>query len=390
MANVTPAESAQSELPESVPAEVAALGKPERVYLPDEKQFKRNRTLVRVFFGGCGLLLAGLALTAGFLGAYKPDPTGTLRVVPLVLVGLSLPFFMVALWFGAARWGDAWWGPRTFLVYPDALVELRGGRHRIIPWKTIGALLPTAPLLDPHRFAVQSGGPLSFGSSVRDHEALCDTIKQRARGRGAPAAGWSAGHSMGDEAARAELAAAVPTAHFLARQLGGGVFRVTLLGKKLLFNRMKEGDGAGEPRANVAPLVTMGMAGGLISGFNTWAATARRKAFLEEKAALDRADADTLVRYAAAVEGSFALAPEEVRTLDIDPPSLLKHLFKGLDGTRQACLIKLAHARFGELTLELLSDEDTLTAIKELPQLVGAAVCVNVTYSYSQCAFVAK
>jgi hypothetical protein len=182
---------------------------------------------------------------------------------------------MVALWFGAARWGDAWWGPRTFLVYPDALVELRGGRHRIIPWKTIGALLPSAPLLAPYRFAVESGGPLSLDTTVRDHEALCDTIKQRARGRGAAAAGWSAGYSLADEAARAEMAAAVPTAHFLARQLGGGVFRVTLLGKKLLFNRMKEGDGLGGQGVNVAPLVTMGMAGGLIGGFNTWAATAR-------------------------------------------------------------------------------------------------------------------
>jgi hypothetical protein len=84
------------------------------------------------------------------------------------------------------------------------------------------------------------------------------------------------------------------------------------------------------------------------------------------------------------------LSPEDVRTLDIDPPSLLKHLFKGAGGTRQACLIKLAHARFGELTLELLSDEDTLTAIKELPRLIGDAVRVNVAYSYSQCAFVAK
>jgi hypothetical protein len=389
MASVTHAESAQSELPESVPAEVAALGKPERVYLPDDKQFQRKRMLVRVVAGACGLLLAGLALTADFLGAPKPDATGTVRVLPLVLIGAALPFFLVAMWFGGARWGEAW-GPRTFLVYPDALVELRGGRHRIIPWTTLGSLLPSVPLLASYRFAVESGGPLSFDTTVCDHEALSGTIKQRADGRGAAAAGWSAGHSLEDEAVRAEMAAAVPTAHFLARQLGGGVFRVALLGKKLLFNRIKAGDGVGEPRPNVAPLVTMGMAGGLIGGFATWAATARRKAFLEEKAALDRADASTLVQYAAAVEGSFVVSPEEVRTLDIDPPSFLKHLFKGAGGTRQACLIKLSHARFGELTLELLSDEDTLTAIKELPRLIGAAVRVNVTYSYSQCAFVAK
>jgi hypothetical protein len=390
MPNVSPTEPTPSELPTPVPEEVAALGKPERVHLPDQKQFERNCLLARVLSGAVGLMLAVFAILILCLAKHKPDLTGVADVVPLGLIGAAVPFIALAICFRGARWGDSWWGPRTFLVYPDALVELRGGRHRTIPWKTIGAQLPAVPLAAPYRFAVERGGPLSFDKTVGDHEALFATIKKRAHGQGAAAVVWTGGDSLADETAQAEMATAVPSKPFLVHQLGGSIFRVTALGKRLLFNKLKEGDGLAEYRPNMGPVVALGAVGGLIGGFNTWMATARRHAYLDEKQQLDRADAKTLLAYAAEVAGSFAISPEEVRTIDLDPPSLWKHLFKGIDGTRQACLLKLSHVRCGDLLLELLSDEDVLTAVQELQRIFGEAVRVNVTYSYSQCAFVAK
>src|SRR5579872_5474044 len=44
-------------LPAGVPAEVAALGNPEQVHAPDERQARRNRLLLRGMLGALGLIV---------------------------------------------------------------------------------------------------------------------------------------------------------------------------------------------------------------------------------------------------------------------------------------------------------------------------------------------
>jgi hypothetical protein len=360
-------------LPADVPSDVAALGTPQQVHLPDEVQLRRNDLLLRIMAGCTALVLLAIAGLHFFL-LYQPfgsdpPPREVALSVGIGCAVLGLLFMATAIWFRASRW----WRPRTYLVYEHVLVELSAQRHRIIPWKNIGPPKPSSALLIYYRFPVQDDRCLSFDNTVTDHEALCATIVSKAvEGRVQVA--------LGDASTLAEMAGAQPGPFVVVARLskGKGVFRVSMLGKRLLFYRVKAAPG----------VATQPVSRG---GFNAWKEARIRQAYLDEMQLLAKADALTLVQLAAANPGSFAVAPEDVRELRIDPPSWWKHFFCGVAGTDQEALLTLVHERLGTMQLALLSREDVRTATVEFPKIFReSAVRINVEWSHSQCCFVRK
>jgi hypothetical protein len=356
-----------------VPAEVAALGYPEQTHEPDEGQARRNRLLLRGMVGALGLVVLALA---GFLWWASDNPAPHLPP-PDAALGIAIAFAVLGLLSTAtslAPWGGRWATPATFLVYEDVLVELRGGRHRIIPWEKVGSQRQTSPLTVSYRFPVRGGKALSFDDTVRGHKLLCDTIRDRAAERRSRAA-------YGGEAALAEMAAARPGPFFLAQRIAGGegVFRVTVLGNRLLFYKMAYGAG-----------VSAGPPADQVGAIQAWAQAELRQKFLAEMRVLEESDAPTLLYLAAENDGSFAASAEDVRGLQIDPPSAAKQWLHGLYDTPHEGLLRLTHVRLGAMTLALLDREHVLLATKELPRLFGGAVKINVVWSHSACAYVGK
>jgi hypothetical protein len=356
-----------------VPAEVAALGNPEQVHAPDERQARRNRLALRGMLGALGL---GVLALAGFLWWASDNPAPHFPP-PDVALGLAFAFAVLGLLSTAASlapWGGRWAAPPTLLVYADVLVELRGGRHRIIPWEKVGAQRQTSPLLVSYRFPVQGGKAVSFDDTVRGHKVLCETIRDRTVERRSLVA-------FGGEAALAEMAAAQPGPSFLAQRIEGdeGVFRITVLGDRLLFYKMAYGAGvsAGPPAEQAGAI-------------QAWARANLHQKYLDEMQILEAADAATLLYLAAENEESFAASAKDVRELHIDPPSTAKQWLHGLSDVPHEGLLKLVHARQGAMTLALLDREHVLLATKELPRLFGAVVKSNVVWSHSACHFVGK
>jgi hypothetical protein len=187
--------------------------------------------------------------------------------------------------------------------------------------------------------------------------------------------------AFGGEAALAEMAAAQPGPFFLARHIADdeGVFRVTVLGNRLLFYKMAYGAG-----------VTAGPPADEVNGLQGWAQAEMRDKFLAEMQVLEESDAATLLYLAAENEESFAASAADVRELCIDPPTPAKSLLHGLSDAPHEGLLRLTHARRGALTFALLDREHVLLATKELPRLFGDAVKVNVAWSHTAYKFVAK
>jgi hypothetical protein len=317
-------------LPAGVPAAVAALGPPDQTHAPDEDQSRRNRLLLRGLVGGVGLVVLALA---GFLWWASDNPSPHLPP-PDTALGVAIAFAVLGLLSAAtslAPWGERFATPPTFLVYEDALVELRGGRHRIIPWEKVGSQRQVGGLSVTYRFPVQGGKPVAFDDTVRGHKLLCETIRDRAAERRSRVA-------FGGEAALAAMSAARPGPFFLARRLSGdeGVFRVTVLGDRLLFYKMAYGAG-----------VIAGPAADEPAGLQGWAQAEVRDKFLAEMQVLEESDAATLLYLAAENEESFAVSAEDVREARIDPAPKAKSLLQGLSAPPHEGLLRLTHARRG-------------------------------------------
>src|SRR5882672_8020279 len=96
-------------LPPGVPAEVAALGNPERVHAPDEHQIRRTRLLFRVLCG-CGAAIF-FAITGSQLFLLSRSPSANLppREVMLgIAIGagvLALLQIAIAYLFTGTHWG---------------------------------------------------------------------------------------------------------------------------------------------------------------------------------------------------------------------------------------------------------------------------------------------
>jgi hypothetical protein len=354
-------------LPPGVPAEVAALGKPEQVHAPDPKQARHNRARLRGTIACLGLL--GLAL-GGFLWWASDNPAPHLPS-PDVALGLAIGFGALGLLTTVAAFSPRG-GPATFLVYENVLVELSGGRHRIIPWEKVGSLRQNSYLVLTYHFPVQGERDVRFDSAVRDHAALAVAIQDRAAERRSLIA-------FGGAEALAEMSAAQPGHSFLAEGVAGakGVFRITVLGDRLLYYPLVNGAGRASPQDASA---------GTLQG---WAQAELHRKYREEIEILEEADAATLLWLAAENDGSFAVAAADVRELHIDPPPR-PHLLQGLADPTHEGFLKLVHARRGTVTVALLDREHVLQATKELPRLFGDAVKVNVVWSHSACHFVGK
>jgi hypothetical protein len=94
-------------LPAGVPAEVAALGSPEQVHAPDQRQARRSRLLLRGLAAALGLTVLALA---GLLwwAADNPAPHWP---PPDVALGVAFAFAVLGLLTTATSfvpWGGRW------------------------------------------------------------------------------------------------------------------------------------------------------------------------------------------------------------------------------------------------------------------------------------------
>jgi hypothetical protein len=360
-----------AQLPRGAPTEVAALGPPEQVHAADEDQFRRNVILLRLLCACAGLMCFAVA---GFFGYVLKHPFGDSPPPEEVSLGIAVGSGILGLLFlGVAILFRGSCASRTYLVYDAVLVELDSGGHRIIPWEKIGERQQGSPFVVSYCFPVQGGKALAFDNTLHQAGLLCQTIQDRTASRGVQ-------RGFDPRADLTEMAAATPGAFVMALRFGGNkeVFRITILGDRLLFYRVAASAGYFVNSSS--------QAGGLWGG----SPTPQRQRFLDEMQRLEHADAPTLIRFAAENEGSFVLSAADFDEITIDPPSFLKNFLHGLDGVRPECLvnIKLAHEK--PILLAVLSRQGVLVAAEEFPRLFGAAVKVNIVWSHSSCAFVGK
>jgi hypothetical protein len=373
-------------LPAGVPADVTALGDPDQVYATDAA---RHRGVRRLGQGLIALLVVTLLALAGFhfYVAEHPLPAydlsrGAAHGAGVGVVGVSLVLAVAGVVGTSTTWGRRLWGPRSYLVYPDVVVELRPGWHRVITLEQVGAGERNI-LAGAYRFPVEGAGALAFDDTVHDAAALAATIKERAAERRRRV-------DFGDEAKLAEMRCASPGPSVLSRALHGrpgNVYRITLLADRLLFQCLGAAVLSDAP-PNPAPF-TMGLAGALIGGFNTWAHAAAREKTIAELRRLEEADGPTLVRLALEKEGSFVAELPEVRELRLEPLSAVANFFSSPRGVEQVCALRIEHVRHGRLTLALLSRDDVMTVVGPWAEVFGEVLTVAIAWSHSRCAFIA-
>jgi hypothetical protein len=376
-------------LPAGVPADVAARGDPEGANACDEEQYERNRTLVQIFFGLLAFLFLAVAVFHLYT-LYQPVngydlSEATARGIGIGTAILAVLFFAGGVVLPGTGWAAGWWRPRTYLVHEDVLVEVWSGQHRAIPWEKVGEGEFNA-VVGRYRFPVAGGRALTFDSTLREHETFARTIKEYAAARRF----WVA---FGDEAALSEMKAASVGPSVLACTLGRApvVYRMTLLGERLLFYQAGWVELCDHP--DPVPIPAMGLAGGLISGFNALARAHARQKSEELRRRVEAADAPTLVKIAQEQEGSFVASPADVSEIRLDPPRTspgLASFLAGTNGPEQTCLLGIEHARQGSLRFALLSRDHVLTIVGEWAKVFGEAVKVNVAWSHSKCTFVSK
>jgi hypothetical protein len=288
----------------------------------------------------------------------------------MTLGGGSLGIVTMAL--GVAllvRRGASGTSTRLF-VYPDALVELCKERCRMIPWDKIGPPELGRGFFSTYRCAVDGGRDLTFDDGIRDHAGLCKSIETKVM--------ESRRHlAFGGDEIVTEMAAAELGPSLLAQKLGAGseLYRVTLMGRRLLFYRVKTPCLTEEPRP---------MAGWL----EAWVHADMRRKYLEEMHRVEQADASTLLALAQENEGSFVASAADLRRASLDPPSYAKFFWHGPDRVRQECLLTLDDRRYGRMALALLAREDVMKVANDWPTALGDAVESHVAWSHSACAFV--
>ncbi len=373
-------------LPAGVPGDVTALGDPEQVYATDALQ---HQGLHRLAQGVIALLMVALLAIAGFhfyvaehpIPAYRLSP-GVARGVGIGVGMVSLVLAVASIVFTSTTWGRSLRGPRTYLVYPHLIVELRPGWHRVIPLEQIGAD-ERIILSRVYRFPVEGARALAFDDTVHDAAALAATIKERAAQRRRRV-------DFGDETKLAEMRSATPGPSVLAlavHERAGNVYRITLLADRLLFQCL-----GAAVLSDVAPSPTpgtMGLTGALIGGFNTWAHAAARQKTLAELRRLEAADGPTLVQYALEKEGSFVAELPDVRELRLEPLSTVVRFFSSPPGVEQVCALGIEHARQGRLTLALLSRDEVMTVVGPWAEVFGEVLTIAIAWSHSRCAFIA-
>jgi hypothetical protein len=354
-------------LPAGMPEDVAALGEPEAVYPPEEKQVAFNRTLVYVCAGLATSLLLGVAALMFF--AYLNPSFGTNRppdaVFLLVGAGLLLAgvfFFGAALWYTNSAHGINRWGPRTYLVYRDVLAEVFPDHHRIIPLEKLRAPDVKTAIVTVYRFPVAGERALTFDNTVRDHTRFCELLQARSAER-------RFRESFGDESVLFGLCRARigPSVLAVNCKFVGEVFRITVLGDRLLFYKVANGGG-------LSPTRPPNPFGGLVGAISIWAHAQASQKFLQEMREVERADAATLLDLAARNDGSFVVGADDVRKARLNPPSAVRQFLFGARGTEQHGLVQLVHAKKGDMTLALLSAEDAATVREWWPRILGQAL----------------
>jgi uncharacterized protein DUF6585 len=132
----------------------------------------------------CGFVaLAGLGPAAmSFYFLWHPFGTNP-PPREVMMIGGSAFVLMSAVLAGLALWVRT----LTYLVFPQALVEMRGARSRIFRWDEITELFEE-PQGTTHFRIVVGGRRKSIASIVQNRQALAETIAARVTGRLLPPA----------------------------------------------------------------------------------------------------------------------------------------------------------------------------------------------------------
>jgi hypothetical protein len=164
------------------------------------------------------------------------------------------------------------------------------------------------------------------------------------------------------------LARSSMTYHFDARYartfLPNYVHRVFLTDNELLLVNFKVNNL--EPN-RVATQTTMAMGGGLIPALVGWAAAAHAQAKLEKMNNLFAgADQARVRQYLAETRQGFTMSLADVKCAVLERPGFFD--FAGADCK---AILRLKHARWGEMTFHLLTLDDLATATPELVARLG-------------------
>jgi hypothetical protein len=174
------------DLPYKVPAAVAQLGEPERVFMPRKGCAPINLTLGLTL--GIGAVLFCIGAGAMYFATKQP---GTDETTKQMLLAMSVVVFLIGLAILAGALFLATGGADNklvFLIFPDQIVELSSKAHRIIPWNKLGTIPDDASFgsigqLKYFRFSTGTKQNLYFDHSTPNHDELAELIRNRIAGK---------------------------------------------------------------------------------------------------------------------------------------------------------------------------------------------------------------
>jgi hypothetical protein len=161
------------DLPYKVPAAVAQIGEPERVFMPRKGCAPINLTLGLTL--GIGAVLFCIGAGAMYFATKQP---GTDETTKQMLLAMSVVVFLIGLAILAGALFLATGGADNklvFLIFPDQIVELSSKAHRIIPWNKLGTIPDDASFgsigqLKYFRFSTGTKQNLYFDHSTPNHD----------------------------------------------------------------------------------------------------------------------------------------------------------------------------------------------------------------------------
>jgi len=336
-----------------LPAEIASLGTPERVFTPGTGKappLAGSVLAVSIGLGGVAFWACAAVLMGWIVLGGNPPPreAALFGGLPCMLLGTA-----ALLW---AAW-DLLGGSiknQAYALFPQALVELHPRRHRVIRWEDLGIPVTTKVAgQTAYRAAVRGAAPLYFDYTLPEHEALRRAISAR--------------HflvALGGDERLLSLPVAVPARHFLAQHWGPmgvplATYRVSRVGDFALLLRV--GDGVSDdPQGSAAknPALAFGGVGGALAGLREFVDQNKYEQFQKNMQRVEGASERELLDHAADLDGSFVVSAAKVQ---LAPPAS----WQQLGGCSIAGRLQLDHSGEAPRVLELLRTADLATA-KEL------------------------
>jgi hypothetical protein len=353
-ASTTASTTAFASAARQLPPEIANLGAPDEVFdLASSKHSSQTKVLIvvcLVFMVICfGIAFPMLAAGIKPFGANPPPPAIAFGFGGLCLVlGMGLAYGAYYFAYKSRA------GAEAYYLFPETLAVHSPAGTRLIEWRRIGPEKPASSFNPQHVFPVDGDADIRFDHAAAEHDALEMAITHRST-----KARWTL-------LLTAEVAAALSDSQsgpwFLAHDPADrGLYRVSILGGRLLFARLCDGCATGT--RGFAPLAAPAFQGGLTGAYVAWS---QAQQIEKTQALIDRFDGvddRQLFDMAAALPGGRILSVDEISSPHVSPPTTWE---KWGTAVHIAAVLRFRQAGAGDKKLYLESSQQVDQATEVL------------------------